>query len=201
MHRSVVGAGLVAVLAAAVALAAETHGTVKKVDAEGGTLTIAVKSNKETTEKEFTLTDSTKINVFDGDDKRQWTGKKGLKDDAIKEGKRVTVVSDADGKVTLVRVGTPKEQWTHGTLKKVDADAGTLTLAIKDKKGGTTSKDFTVTGTTKVVVVDGKDRKELAGKEGLKDDLFKEGVEVAVMTEGGKVLRVRVGALAKKDKE
>jgi hypothetical protein len=201
MLRTAVAAGTVTILAA-VALAQgekndrEVHGTLQKVDAGAGTLT--VKPDKETAEKEFTLTNSTKVVVFEGDDKRQWTGKKALKDEAVKAGRRVAVVSDADGKVTQVRVGVPRV-WAQGTLKKVDPEAGTLTVTVKGKKEST-DKNFTLAKSAKVVILDGKDRKELSAAEGLKDEAVKEGAEVAVATEGGKVVRLRVGTPPKKEK-
>ncbi len=194
------GAGLAAALTAALALAAETHGTVKKVDAEGGTFTVAVKMGKETTDKEFTVADSTKFVVHDGSDKREWTGKKALKDEAIHKGRGVAITTDADGKLLQVHVGAPLV-WAHGTLKKADPEAGTVTVAVKGKKE-TTDKEFAVNDHTKVVVYDGKDRKELTGKAALKDEAVtsaKEGTEVAVATEGSKVVRVRIGPAPKKE--
>lgn len=89
------------------------QGTVKKVDAATGTLTVTVKGKKgtEPTDKEFKVHDATKVTVFsEGQEKpKQLTGKDGLKDAQIKEGTKVAVVTDSDGKVVQIRVNPPKK--------------------------------------------------------------------------------------------
>jgi len=176
-------------------------GTLKKVEAAAGTLTVSVKVKKELTDKEFKVEDATKVIIFDGDERKQLAGKDGLKDGLVKEGVAVAVVSSPEGKVTEVRVGTPPKPPATGTLKKVDAAAGTLTVSIKSKME-TIDKDFTITDATKVIVFSGEDKKELAGKDGLKNDQFKEGVAVAVSSSpDGKVTRVQIGTPPKKKKE
>lgn len=90
-----------------------------------------------------------------------------------------------------------------GTIKKVDAATGTLTITIKSKKDGEMDKDYKVTDSTKVVVVKGEDRKELTGNDRLKNDEFKEGARVRItLGEDDKVTEVAVGTFpAKKKKE
>jgi hypothetical protein len=115
MVRSLVCAALALVVAAGVGFTAEKKekkkttnvaGKVKKFDSATGTLMVAIKSKKETTEKEFKLGDGVKFNVFAGEPKpKQLTGKEGYAD--LKEGAPVVVSSDADGKVLSVRVGNP----------------------------------------------------------------------------------------------
>lgn len=195
MLRILLGAGLVMALAATV-LAEDTSGTLKKLDAEMGTITVKPKTGDN---KDFTITDTTRFVVYQGNDKREWTGKKGLTDPAIKEGRYVVVQSDSEGKVTLVRVGSApkKDHEFEGTLKKVDAEASTLTVAFKIKKE-TLTKDFTIADTTRMIVTDGMDTKELKGKEGLTDEALKAGAKVTVYTDDkGKVLRVKIGAAKK----
>ena len=84
-------------------------GTIKKIDAATGTLTVAVKK-KETTEQEFKIDDATKVVVFAGDKKEELAGKAALKNPEVKEGARVTVVTGEDGKVTEIRIGTPPKK-------------------------------------------------------------------------------------------
>jgi Cu/Ag efflux protein CusF len=89
-----------------------TTGTVKKVDATAGTLTVTVKGQKgaEPTDKVFTVDDTTKVTVFtEGQEKpKQLTGKDGLKDAQIKEGTNVVVVTNDKDKVVQIRVNPPK---------------------------------------------------------------------------------------------
>jgi hypothetical protein len=117
----------------------------------------------------------------------------------------VEVTADDRGKERPAHrkeTGGPGLQWHQGTLKKVDAKAGTLTVTPKGKEAK--DKEFTITEQTKVVVSDGKDSKELTGKASLKDDAVlsaREGVEVAVATEGVRryAIRVRIAVPPRKD--
>jgi len=84
------------------------NGVLKKVDADKGVLTVTVKQKKEMVDKDFTISDATKI-VVGGKDKKELLGKDGLKGDALKEGANVTVVADKDGKVKSVTVAEPKK--------------------------------------------------------------------------------------------
>src|SRR5258705_137607 len=79
-------------------------GTVKKIDKDKGVLTVSVKVKKAFEDRDFTLSDATKIVVYTGEDKKELTSKDGLKNDALKEGVNVAVLSDTEGKVTEVRV-------------------------------------------------------------------------------------------------
>jgi hypothetical protein len=73
------------------------RGTILKVDAEQGTLTVAVKSKKTETTREFTVSDKTKVVIFTGKkNKTELTGKSALKNDGFKEGATVTIVTDED---------------------------------------------------------------------------------------------------------
>jgi hypothetical protein len=61
-------------------------------------------------------------------------------------------------------------------------------------------KDFSVRDATKWLIYDGKDRREVTGKDGLQDMAVKPGVKVTVYTEtDGRVIRVRIGTPPKKD--
>ncbi len=120
MLKLFVSAALALVLCAGVGLTQDkgkkknktAQGTVKKVDAATGTLTVAVKGKKgtEPTDKEFKVDDTTKVTVFaEGQEKpKQLTGKTGLKEAQIKEGTPVAVVTDDTGKVVQIRVNPPK---------------------------------------------------------------------------------------------
>ena len=122
MLRVFVSAVLALVLCAGVGLTQDkakkkntiVQGTVKKVDAATGTLTVTIKGKKgtEPTDKEFKVHDATKVTVFsEGQEKpKQLTGKEGLKDTEIKEGAKVAVVTDDAGKVVQIRVNQPKKK-------------------------------------------------------------------------------------------
>lgn len=86
-----------------------------------------------------------------------------------------------------------KDQGTTGQLKKVDAAAGTITLAVRVSKTESADKQFNVGPDTKIIVFVGEEKQELAGKVGLKNEQFKEGATVSVLTEGDKVTAVQVG--------
>ena len=87
-----------------------------------------------------------------------------------------------------------------GTIKSVDAAAGTLTVTMTSKKKGSTDKDFTISDTTKIII-DGDTPKELKGKEGLKDPTVKEGATVKVTCDSGGVCEVAVGGTYAKKKK
>lgn len=90
--------------------AAGVAGTIKKIDAKEGTITVTVKNKKETMDKEFKIGDDTKITMQDGDDKKELAvGKKGLENEKLKEGVMVTVVEE-DGKVKEITIGAAKKK-------------------------------------------------------------------------------------------
>jgi hypothetical protein len=95
-----------------------------------------------------------------------------------------------------------KGNTVHGTIKKVDTKAGTLTIAVKAKKKSFTDKEFKLAANTKVVVA-GESKTKLTGPEALTNAGFKEGAAVTVVTDqtdATKVMQVKVGA-AKKSKK
>jgi hypothetical protein len=86
-------------------------GTIKKVDADKGVITVTVKKKKDQTEdKDFKVEEATKFVIFVGEDKKEASGKDGLKNENVKEGAKIAVVSDEDGKVTQIRIGTPPKK-------------------------------------------------------------------------------------------
>jgi len=95
----------------------------------------------------------------------------------------------------------PEGQPVQGVIKKVDAEKGTITVTVKNKKE-TADKEFTIGDATKVMVMAGEDKKEMVGKAGLKAEQFKEGAMVGLMLDkDGKVMMVKVGeGKKKKDK-
>lgn len=108
--------------------------------------------------------------------------------------------------LTFVSLGYSEEKkkgpGVAGKIKKVDADKGTITVTVmskKDKDGK--DMEFKVDNDTKITVLDGDEKKELMGKDGLKNDKFKEGAMVMVTADdAGKVSALRIGAPKKKDK-
>ncbi len=86
-----------------------------------------------------------------------------------------------------------------GTVKKFDAAAGTLTVATKSKKDSEgTDEEFRVSDATRFIVFGNSadDKKEMSGKEGLKE--LKDGVRIAVMHSNGKVTEVIVNPMGRK---
>ena len=81
------------------------HGTVTKYDAATRTLTVSVKSKKETASKDFVLPENVKVVVL-GDDTKA-AGSQGVA--ALKAGAHVHVATDDAGKVTGVIVGERKK--------------------------------------------------------------------------------------------
>ncbi|HLJ94755.1 MAG TPA: hypothetical protein VKU02_16325 [Gemmataceae bacterium] len=95
-----------------------------------------------------------------------------------------------------------KGQAVHGTIKKVDAKEGTITVAVKAKKAGTANREFKLGADTKVVVVSEGNKSKLTGPEALKNEGFKEGATVTVVTDESdatKVTQVRLGGGKKKN--
>src|SRR5947208_16685359 len=120
MLRTFICAALALILMSGVSLAgvkgkgkkgSALHGTIKKVDAQEGTLTVAVKSKKVFTDKEFKVSADTKV-VVSGQKKSKLTGQEGLKNAGFKEGAAVTIVTDDNDatKVTQVRLGETKKK-------------------------------------------------------------------------------------------
>ena len=81
-------------------------GTIKTVDAKAGTVTVTVASKKGSSDKDFTIADTTTVTVTKEDGTtKDLTGKDGLKDPVVKEGASIQVSTDATGAVTAVAVG------------------------------------------------------------------------------------------------
>jgi hypothetical protein len=202
MLRKIVGAAVVLTLCVGVAFGADkkktnTTGTVKQIDAEKGVVTVTVKVKKELTDKEFKVDDATQFFVAVDDEKKPLDSKNALKNEALKVGGTVVIATDADGKVVSLQIGALKKPGLAGVLKKVDADKGVLTVTVKQKKE-MVDKEYKIDDATKFVVTEGKEKKELASKDGLKSDTLKEGANVNIVTDKeGKVTKVLVGAPAK----
>src|SRR5262249_21385670 len=142
-------------------------------------------------------------------------GRAGLKGEAFQEGAAVVIVTDREGKVQEVRAGTlpgktkgegKGEQGVQGQLKKVDAATGSLTVlqSIVVAKGQPAEQkevEYKIDDATKVIVFSGDEKKEFAGKVGLKNEQVKEGaVLFLVMAGEAKVTELRVGTPPRKKK-
>lgn len=80
---------------------ASVTGTISKVDATGGKITIKVKKKKETEEKEYTVTKETVVTDNTGDEKKEVKADSAtdlLKNTLFKEGTAVTITTDEEGK-------------------------------------------------------------------------------------------------------
>jgi hypothetical protein len=88
-----------------------------------------------------------------------------------------------------------------GKITKIDAAKGTLTVKVKVKKE---KKDLEikVDETTKVFQFIGAQKKDLSGKDVLKNELFKEGARIQIVADKqNKVREVRLGDFSKKKKK
>jgi Cu/Ag efflux protein CusF len=138
------------------------RGTIKKIDADKGTLTITSAGK----DYDVAVTEETKF--FDG---AMGQIKDRLKDKHFKVGATIMFKADKQGdRLVLAGIklvgaaGNPGQ----GTIKKIDADKGTLTIAT----GG---KDYDVAITEKTIV---QDRDNRPVQDGLKDKRFKQGARV-----------------------
>lgn len=79
------------------------HGKIKKVDAETGTITVTT-ADKDVDVK---VEDATSFKIHAEGEKKAMdaTGKDGLKNDQVKEGAVIAVVTDDDGKAVTILVG------------------------------------------------------------------------------------------------
>lgn len=211
-------AGIVLMVGTGVALAQDkakkdpgVTGQVKKVDAAAGVFTMTIRVSKaESADKEVKVGAATQVIILVGEERKVLAGPEGLKNEHFKEGATVTVLADGDKKVIAVQVGKAArtkegkgaaEQMATGKVKKVDATAGTLTLTVRVSKTEDGDKEFKIGDATKITVFAGKEKQELTGKDGLKNENFKEGATVTIVTDkDGKVQQVRAGTLPEKNK-
>src|SRR5262249_9511641 len=145
-------------------------GQLKKVDVTAGTFTLTVRVSKtETADKEFKVGPDTQVIVFVEKERKELTGKEGLKNEQFKEGATVTVLTNRENKVTAVQVGKvaekkvgkkTEEQVALGKVKKVDAVAGVLTLTVRVSKTEEGDKEFKIGDATKITVFAGKEKQE-----------------------------------------
>jgi len=83
-----------------------------------------------------------------------------------------------------------------GTVKKIDAEKGILAVSVKVKKE-TMDKEFNINDKTKFIIAEGDNKKEMTGKDALKE--IKEGAHVSVKADkDGNATEVTVGAGKKK---
>lgn len=84
-------------------------GTISKVDAKSGVITINMlivsKKKKELTDKEYSLEDDAKVVIADGGVKKSMTGKEALTAGVLKPGTTVTFVAENDIKIRELTVG------------------------------------------------------------------------------------------------
>ena len=182
-------------------------GKIKKVDAAAGTLTVTVRVSKtEEKDTEFKIADNTRFMIAVGEAKQEFTGKDGLKNEQVKVGADVAVITDTEGKVIGVRVRAPlkqgeqvkKGQAVQGRIKKVDAATGVLTATVKVSKTEEADREFKIADDTRATVVGGE-KKEFKGKDGLKTEQAKEGAPVTIVTgPENQVLEVTIGQAKKK---
>jgi transcription antitermination factor NusG len=189
MLRRFVAAGVALLVLVGAALAQkesfnQVRGSIKKVDADKGVLTLTVGKGDNAKDVDYKISEQTKI--IGGDRKELTDGLKGLK-----AGTAVTLFKDKDDKVVGVLVGGPDKVGftppgivpTAGKVKKVDADKGILTVTV-GKGDQAKDVDFKITAATKLMVTVGQ---PLEG--GLKSKELKEGAAVTIYADPeGKVM-------------
>src|SRR5262245_18452833 len=102
----------------------------------------------------------------------------------------------AGNKTELKGRGRPPD--ARGTISSVDPAVGTLTVNARSRQNPAgEEKTFQVEDDTTITSFVGEAKKELKGKDGLRDPPFKAGSLVAVRTseDGGKVVSIQVGDL------
>jgi hypothetical protein len=166
------------------------RGTIKKLDAAKGTITITVNGK----DRDFLVTEKT--NIWDTTFKKI---EDGLKDKRFRAGAEVMFkVSDEAGVLVGLKLGGPPERSGAGSrpnprdnnlqaaIKKIDAAKMIVTLTVNGK-----DRDFTVTESTRFMGTGGP------LQEGLKDKALKTGAPVmfAARKDGDKylLLGLRVG--------
>jgi hypothetical protein len=167
----------------------QVMGTIKKVDAEKGMLTVTTEQGGKAKDVTFKITDKTKLRNAGGTDL-----KGGLKSDRLKAGTRVTVYSN-EGAVLAVELATGRSpieelgkfEQASGIVKNVDAEKGMLTVAVR-RGNQTKDEEFQVGDKTHFL---GRDGKQLKG--GLKEQALKPGTQVTVFVEGGTARAVQIG--------
>jgi hypothetical protein len=184
-------------------------GKVKKIDAKKGVLTVTIKRKGKDKDVDLKIDDETRFTIFTGKGApKSVTGKKGLKAEQLKVGASVRYFKGKGGKLMGIMVGAPKfgppigpygpgfkpGQGLRGTIKKIDAKKGTLTLTVKEKDE---EKEVTVKiekDTRFMVFAGKKGPKNYTGTKGLKAEEFKVGTQVGVFKDQtGKVKAVMVG--------
>src|SRR5262249_52125862 len=124
------------------------HGSVKKVDAKKGTITIASKGRDGVEEKTFALAKGDRVDIADAEG-----DKKGKLADLAED---VIVVAQLSLDRKTVREITAHGPTLHGVLKGVDAGADSITVEIKDEGGNLVEKTIEVTRHTAIHLEDGK---------------------------------------------
>lgn len=94
--------------------------------------------------------------------------------------------------VIFAGTGLAQTQMVNGTIKTVDVAKDVL--IIKQKvKNDTVDRELSIRDTTKFIITTGKDKKELAGRDGLQALEGKDGASVAVQCDKDvNVLKVTV---------
>src|SRR5271166_337100 len=116
MNRAAMGfflaGGLCVLLAPGEALAQKgnNRGTISKVDAKSGLITInmmvRVKKKNEQIDKEYFLNEDATVNIMEDGKKKTMSGKEALAKEALKEGAQVTFTTESgDLKITELNVG------------------------------------------------------------------------------------------------
>jgi hypothetical protein len=82
-------------------------GKIKKVDPTAHMLLVTLEGKKVPPDRQFQLPESTRFVFYSGSGKKEMSRKEAYANKELKEGARVSVFTDREGKAAEVRVGTP----------------------------------------------------------------------------------------------
>jgi hypothetical protein len=101
------------------------------------------------------------------------------------------------GLFLIASLSVAADKPVKGKVKSYDSEKKTLVVTV-GKKGMTEDKEFKVADDLKLTVVEGDDKKELAGKDALKADQLKTGANVELTLDGDKVTAITITMKKKK---
>jgi RNA polymerase sigma factor (sigma-70 family) len=133
----------------------EVRGILKEVDAEKGTITLALNPREEGSEKSFTLAKNVEVGVNTAAGRRVGAFREGKLAD-VAPGAHVLLLLSADQKV--VECVLAEGPGVQGVIKSVDAGKGTITLTVpvSRRDTGDDEKTFRVAGDADIGVDDGR---------------------------------------------
>jgi hypothetical protein len=147
------------------------RGKITKIDPARGMLTVLPPRN-DAKEVQVEVTGDTRFVSFNSQERKQYTGKAGLKAPEFQVGTMVHAFYTADGKARSVTAfagssrpeGAPERPLVHGKVKHIDLKKGVLTLTAKTN-GEDKEVAMRFSDDTTFIVVGKEGRKEFTARE------------------------------------